>query len=86
MILATGLTMSPGIDAGFPWLLNLFGGRQSALRVLTIFDGLIFTQFEVHFPFRFPRAVERTGSGTGNWIVGVASQAGAPTTYESRVR
>jgi thiosulfate reductase cytochrome b subunit len=30
MILATGLTMSPGIDAGFPWLLNLFGGRQSA--------------------------------------------------------
>ena len=30
MILATGLTMSPGLDAGFPWLLNLFGGRQSA--------------------------------------------------------
>jgi thiosulfate reductase cytochrome b subunit len=30
MILATGLTMSPGLDAGFPWLLSLFGGRQSA--------------------------------------------------------
>jgi thiosulfate reductase cytochrome b subunit len=30
MILATGLTLSPGIDAGFPWLLSLFGGRQSA--------------------------------------------------------
>jgi len=30
MILATGLTMSPGMDAGYPWLLNLFGGRQSA--------------------------------------------------------
>jgi thiosulfate reductase cytochrome b subunit len=30
MILGTGLTMSPGLDAGFPWLLNLFGGRQSA--------------------------------------------------------
>src|SRR5277367_166709 len=30
MILATGLTMSPGLDAGFPWLLNVFGGRQSA--------------------------------------------------------
>ncbi len=30
LILATGLTMSPGLDAGFPWLLNLFGGRQSA--------------------------------------------------------
>jgi thiosulfate reductase cytochrome b subunit len=30
VILATGLTMSPGIDAGYPWLLSLFGGRQSA--------------------------------------------------------
>ena len=26
----TGLTMSPGIDAAWPWLLDLFGGRQSA--------------------------------------------------------
>ena len=30
VILATGLTMSPGIDAGHSWLLTLFGGRQSA--------------------------------------------------------
>jgi thiosulfate reductase cytochrome b subunit len=30
VILATGLTLSPGIDAGYPWLLGLFGGRQSA--------------------------------------------------------
>lgn len=30
LILATGLTMSPGIDAACPWLLTLFGGRQSA--------------------------------------------------------
>ena len=26
----TGLTLSPGIDAAWPWLLDLFGGRQSA--------------------------------------------------------
>ena len=26
----TGLTLSPGIDAAAPWLLDLFGGRQSA--------------------------------------------------------
>ncbi|HEY0270291.1 MAG TPA: cytochrome b/b6 domain-containing protein [Sphingomonas sp.] len=26
----TGLTMSPGLDAAWPWLLDLFGGRQSA--------------------------------------------------------
>jgi thiosulfate reductase cytochrome b subunit len=30
LMLATGLAMSPGGDAAFPWLLNLFDGRQSA--------------------------------------------------------
>jgi thiosulfate reductase cytochrome b subunit len=30
LMLATGLTMSPGIDAGYPFLLDVFGGRQSA--------------------------------------------------------
>jgi thiosulfate reductase cytochrome b subunit len=29
-MLATGLTMSPGMDTAWPWLLDLFGGRQSA--------------------------------------------------------
>ncbi|MDE2436950.1 MAG: cytochrome b/b6 domain-containing protein [Sphingomonadales bacterium] len=29
-IILTGLTMSPAIDSGFPVLLDLFGGRQSA--------------------------------------------------------
>jgi thiosulfate reductase cytochrome b subunit len=30
LIVATGLTMSPAMNAGFPWLLDLFGGRQTA--------------------------------------------------------
>lgn len=30
LLVLTGLTMSPGIDAAWPWLLDLFGGRQSA--------------------------------------------------------
>ena len=30
LIVLTGLTMSPTIDTAFPWLLTLFGGRQSA--------------------------------------------------------
>jgi thiosulfate reductase cytochrome b subunit len=30
LMIATGLTMSPGFDAFAPWLLDLFGGRQSA--------------------------------------------------------
>lgn len=30
VMIATGLTMSPGFDAFAPWLLDVFGGRQSA--------------------------------------------------------
>jgi len=30
LIVLTGLSMSPMIDAAFPWLLTVFGGRQSA--------------------------------------------------------
>jgi Ni/Fe-hydrogenase b-type cytochrome subunit len=30
LMIATGLTMSPGMNASAPWLLDLFGGRQSA--------------------------------------------------------
>lgn len=30
LLILTGLTMSPGFNAGFPVLLDLFGGRQSA--------------------------------------------------------
>ena len=30
LVILTGLTMSPGMNAAWPWLLDLFGGRQSA--------------------------------------------------------
>ena len=30
VMVATGLTMSPGFNAAAPWLLDLFGGRQTA--------------------------------------------------------
>jgi thiosulfate reductase cytochrome b subunit len=30
LMVLTGLTMSPGFNAVFPWLLDVFGGRQSA--------------------------------------------------------
>jgi thiosulfate reductase cytochrome b subunit len=30
MMLATGLAMSPAMDAAWPWLIDIFGGRQSA--------------------------------------------------------
>lgn len=30
VLILTGLTMSPGMNAAWPWLVDLFGGRQSA--------------------------------------------------------
>jgi thiosulfate reductase cytochrome b subunit len=48
LIIATGLTMSPGMDTGFPWLLDLFGGRQTArtIHFLTMAALVIF--FIIH--------------------------------------
>lgn len=33
LMIVTGLAMSPGMDAGYPWLSGMFGGRQSARSV-----------------------------------------------------
>jgi thiosulfate reductase cytochrome b subunit len=30
LLILTGITMSPGMNAAWPWLLDLFGGRQTA--------------------------------------------------------
>ena len=30
VMILSGLTMSPAMDAAWPWLLDLFGGRQTA--------------------------------------------------------
>lgn len=47
-MVATGLTMSPGFDAVAPWLLDLFGGRQSARTLHFIFATLIAIFIIVH--------------------------------------
>jgi len=47
-MVATGLTMSPGFDAVTPWLLNLFGGRQSARSIHFICANLIVLFVIVH--------------------------------------
>ena len=44
LAVATGLAMSPWIDAGYPWLLALFGGRQSA-RTIHFVVALAFLAF-----------------------------------------
>ena len=30
LMILTGMALSPAMDAAWPWLLDLFGGRQSA--------------------------------------------------------
>ena len=48
LMVLTGLTMSPGFDTFFPWLLDLFGGRQSARSIHFISPGLIVLFVIVH--------------------------------------
>jgi Ni/Fe-hydrogenase b-type cytochrome subunit len=48
LMVLTGLTMSPGVDAVFPWLLDLFGGRQSARTIHWISANLIVLFVAVH--------------------------------------
>ncbi len=48
LMIATGLTMSPGINAGAPWLLDLFGGRQSARSIHFIAAWALVAFFLVH--------------------------------------
>jgi thiosulfate reductase cytochrome b subunit len=44
----TGLTMSPGVDAAAPWLVDLFGGRPSARSIHFITANLIVLFVIVH--------------------------------------
>lgn len=48
VIVLTGLTMSPGMNAAWPWLLDLFGGRQSARSLHFIAASLIALFIIVH--------------------------------------
>lgn len=41
VMILTGLALSPGMDAAWPWLLDLFGGRQSARSIHFITAALI---------------------------------------------
>jgi thiosulfate reductase cytochrome b subunit len=48
LMVLTGLTMSPGMNAGFHWMLDLFGGRQSARTIHFISASLIVAFILVH--------------------------------------
>lgn len=48
LIILTGLTMSPGINAAWPWLVDVFGGRQTARTLHFIAMLLLVAFFVVH--------------------------------------
>jgi thiosulfate reductase cytochrome b subunit len=48
LMVLTGLTMSPGMDAAWPWLLDLFGGRQTARTIHFLVMLLLVLFFVVH--------------------------------------
>jgi thiosulfate reductase cytochrome b subunit len=48
LMILTGLAMSPGMDAILPWLVDLFGGRQSARTIHFIAASLILLFVFVH--------------------------------------
>ncbi len=48
LIILTGLTMSPGMDSFMPWLLEIFGGRQTARTIHFLVMTLFVLFFIVH--------------------------------------
>ena len=44
----TGMAISPGMDAACPWLLDIFGGRQSARSIHFLFAWGLFGFFVIH--------------------------------------
>jgi Ni/Fe-hydrogenase b-type cytochrome subunit len=48
LMILTGLTMSPAVDSAWPWLLDIFGGRQSARSIHFICASLLLAFIIVH--------------------------------------
>ncbi len=48
LIILTGLTMSPGMNAAWPWLVDIFGGRQTARTIHFVVMVLLVLFFVVH--------------------------------------
>lgn len=53
MIVLTGLTMSPAMNAAWPWLLDLFGGRQTARTIHFVAMVLLVLFFLIHIAMVF---------------------------------
>jgi thiosulfate reductase cytochrome b subunit len=82
LIILSGLAMSPAITSVAPWLVEMFGGHQSARTLHFIFSQLLEAFFIVHLVM-----VARAGfvSSTRSMIVGDASSQDLPTLDASGV-
>jgi Ni/Fe-hydrogenase b-type cytochrome subunit len=71
LMVATGFTMSPGVDSAFPWLLDLFGGRQSDRTLHFIFAWLIMGFLFIHLiAILAAGPINEIGSMiTGRWTI-----------------
>ena len=48
LMIFTGMAISPGIDAGLPWLVDVFGGRQSARSIHFLVAWSLFAFLAIH--------------------------------------
>jgi thiosulfate reductase cytochrome b subunit len=71
LVILTGLAMSPGMNAAWPWLLDMFGGRQSARSLhLIAFVGLtLFTVVHLVLVILAGPINEMRSIITGRWKV-----------------
>ena len=71
LVILTGLTLSPGMNAAWPWLLDLFGGRQSARSIHFIVAMLLAGFIVVHLTLVILAGVgnEVRSMVTGKWRV-----------------
>ena len=71
VMVLTGLTMSPGVDAALPWLTSPFGGRQSARAIHFITANLIVLFVIVHIVEVFLAGVwnELRSMITGRYVI-----------------
>ena len=53
LMVLTGITMSPGMDAAWHWLVELFGGRQTARTIHFVAASLLVLFFLVHIVMVF---------------------------------
>ncbi|SEK69643.1 Ni/Fe-hydrogenase, b-type cytochrome subunit [Sphingomonas palmae] len=85
LVILTGLAMSPGMDAAWPWLLELFGGRQSARSIHFITMAAITAFVVVHLVLVILAGWRRElwSMISGRWRV-AAIERGVPDDADAR--